>query len=304
MQGDIPRELEHWVARWVRDRVSRLGYSEYDSVKCGRNVERAAARMGWKSVDDLTPSSCVEWLQGLAAEGKARGTMRNLMGAVRSLGDFLVEREVWDDNRLEHVRTPKVRAAHRGPGARAFTAEEVKRLIAVADRQERTDQRASKYGPLRSTLYRFLFETGLRYSEAMSVRVRDINERDRVLIVRADKSERADKVPLGPGTLEVLRRWIDWNELEDADPVFKKKVSHRTLTRDMERADIPRRDENGQGGQWHCFRKGIVTHHLRNGVDIKAVQKLARHATVQTTLNFYYQLKDHEARIAVDNGVL
>lgn len=83
-----------------------------------------------------------------------------------------------------------------------------------------------------------------------------------------------------------------------------KGVSHRTLTRDMERAGIPRRDENGQGGQWHCFRKGIVTHHLRNGVDIKAVQKLARHATVQTTLNFYYQLRDHEARAAVDGGVV
>ena len=301
---DIPRELDYWLKRWKRDRVSRLGLSEYDTNKCVRIVQRAAELMEWKTIDDLTPSACVAWLQNLAQNGNARGTLRNGMGAVRSLGHYLVQVEVWELNRLESVQTPKVRAAHRGPGARAFTVDEVRRLIKVADHLERTDQRAAKFGPLRSTLYRFLFETGLRYSEAMAVRVKDIDEANRTLTVQRDKSERGDTVPLGPETMRILLRWIAIRELVDNDLLFEKQVSHRTLTRDMERAGIPRRDEKGQGGQWHCFRKGIVTHHLRNGVDIKKVQKLARHATVQTTLNFYYQLKDHEAREPVDNGVL
>ena len=296
------KPLSPVVNDWRRDRVLRLRLDPYDSDKCARIVRNAATLMEWEWVEDLTAPNCVSWLQQLARDGLSRGTMRNRMGAIRGLGSYLVQVGEWVTNPLADVKTPKVRAATRGPGARAFTPKEVRSLIEAASVLERTHANARKFGPLRSTLYRVLFETGLRYGEAMALEVRDIDF-DRLWIsVRQDKSRRGEGVPIGEGTAVCLRRYIDAVGLSGSDRVFRA-VSHRTLTRDMERAGVPRRVD-GQGGQWHCFRKGIVTHHLKNGVDLKAVQKLARHASAQTTLNFYYQLKDSEARRAVDGGVL
>jgi len=291
------------VPKWVKDRIERLKLDRTDSEKCGRIVLAAAEMMGWETTDDITPKSCVAWLNRRSTEDNvSAGTMRNQMGALRSLGHYLVQIEHWTENPLESVQTPKVRSKERGPGARAFSVAEVRKLIAVADHLERTDHRTAKFGKLRSTFYRFLFETGLRYGEATSLLAGDVDVGNRLVRVRDDKAGRGESVPIGPELMRVLCRWIDDQELDGDDRLFRS-VSHRTLTADMKRAGIPRRVD-GQGGQWHCFRKGIVTHYLQNGVDIKAVQKLARHATVQTTLNFYYQLKDHEARAAVDGGVV
>ena len=182
------------------------------------------------------------------------------------------------------------------PGARAFSVDEVKALIEAAQHMERTSGRAGKYGPNRSTLYLFLAHTGLRYGEATRLEWKVIDLANRRLRVRDDKAGRGDHIPIHDEVCEALA------ELRAANPadirVFRK-VSHHTLTADMERAKVPRRVD-GQGGQWHCFRKMSVTERLRRGADPDHVRRLARHQNLSLTMGTYNQLADEELRGAVE----
>jgi len=299
-------QVAMWLERAIPDfegyRVQVLRLDPYNCRKGSFVIEAAAELMNWRSTNDLTPPACVEWLGKLGAAGLSGATMRNRMSQIRAMGKWLVQVGEWDANPLREVQTAKVRMSDKGAGARAFTRDEVKRLIEAARVAEGSHAAARRFGACRSTLYHTLFETGLRYGEAMGLRVCDVDLAGRVIRVVKDKAGRGDRIPIGPGTAAVLAAWIADRGLTGRDPVFLR-VSHRTLVRDMKRAGIPR-EVAGQAGQWHCFRKGIVTHYLRNGADLKTVQKLARHASAKTTLDHYYQLDDGAVRATIGSGAL
>lgn len=294
--------LTNAIPNFEAYRVKVLRLDELNCRKGSYVIEAASDLMSWRLTDDLTPPACVDWLGRLGDLGMSGATMRNRMSHVRSLGKWLVQVGEWPANPLREVQTPKVRASEKGQGARAFSVDEVRRLVAAAKVAERSHRGAMRFGACRSTLYHTLFETGLRYGEAMSLRVSDLDLGSGVLRVVKDKGRRGDRIPIGRGTVAVLSAWITDRGLRGDDPVFLK-VSHRTLMRDMQRAGIPRR-VGGLGGQWHCFRKGIVTHYLRNGADLKVVQALARHKSAKTTLDHYYQLDDGALRRTVGAGAL
>ena len=272
-----------------------------DSAKCASIAREASERMGWRTTKDLTAPSCVRWLQGLADRGLMGGTLRNRLSVMRGFGRYLVEIGEWSSNPLREVRSPRVRARERGEGARAFEPEEVKRLIEAARVAEKAHLNARRFGSCRSTLYRTLWDTGLRYTEAMRLRVRYADLDGLRIRVKGDKSGRGDTIPITSSLADVLNAWIQDRELEANDPLFVR-VSHRTLVRDMERAGVPR-EVNDARGQWHCFRKGIITYHLRQGLDLKVVQEHARHASSVTTLNHYYRLQREQLTAPVDNGL-
>lgn len=83
-----------------------------------------------------------------------------------------------------------------------------------------------------------------------------------------------------------------------AEGVFRK-VSHHTLTADMDRAKVPRRVD-GQGGQWHAFRKMSITERLRRGADPEMVRRLARHQNISLTTGTYNQRSTDELRDAME----
>lgn len=295
------RLLRPTIEEWEVDRVVRQRLDARDSAKCASIVRNAAQMMGWRWTDDLTAPACIQWTRRLSEQGLSGATVRNRLSVIRSLGRYLVAIGEWKQSPLRDVQAPRVRASDRGEGAYPFSPEEVTRLIRAARAAEEASYNARRFGACRSTLYRALWDTGLRYGEAMRLQVRYV-DLDRLWItVKDDKAGRGDRIPISESLASVLADWISERELEPRDRLFLK-VSHRTLVKDMHRAGIPRYVGEA-GGQWHRFRKGIVTHYLRSGVDVKVVQRLARHASAKTTLDHYYRITDEALRAPIDSGL-
>ncbi|MCA9629127.1 MAG: site-specific integrase, partial [Myxococcales bacterium] len=130
----------------------------------------------------------------------------------------------------------------------------------------------------------------------------------RTLTVRFDKAGRSDTIPLHAEAIAALlnlRRWREEHDMLGANVFFK--VSHNTLSADMGRAGVPRK-VNGQGGQWHCFRKAMTTAALASGADPLAVSKAMRHANL-SQLSVYDQRGVEAMRSVMDsvapfNGIL
>lgn len=220
-------------------------------------------------------------------------------------GNFLKQRGHWKTNPLKDIPIPRAKAKDRGPGPRAFTTDEVRRLIARAQAMEAATKTAGKYGANRSTLYLFLAHTGLRYGEACRLRWKNIDLEAGTLQVREDKAGRGDWIPLHPEVVEALRSL----RREGKGPSGARRnrehgdvfwaVSKNTLVGDMDAANVPR-SVDGKSGQWHCFRKLSVTERLRAGAKPTDVQRLARHKNLELTLGTYNQLEVEELRAAVE----
>ena len=104
-----------------------------------------------------------------------------------------------------------------------------------------------------------LYGSGLRLSEALALRVKDIDFERRELTMRRGKGAK-DRVTMLPDSL---------------GPV---------LVRQLKRAGIAKR------ASCHTFRHSFATHLLESGYDIRTVQELLGHRDVSTTMQYTHVL--------------
>ncbi len=133
-----------------------------------------------------------------------------------------------------------------------------------------------------------LYGTGLRIDEALALEVSDIDGARGVLRVRHGKGNRAREVKLSSGLYEELRTY--WARERPPRPYLF--VSRRTGGRLP--ADTVRRAFAMAGEQAgitkpvlpHVLRHSYATHLLDAGTDVRVIQALLGHRSVQTTMRY------------------
>ncbi len=71
------------------------------------------------------------------------------------------------------------------------------------------------------------------------------------------------------------------------------------LQHDLKSAGIPYVDPDGHYADFHALRNTIITNLMKNGVNPKTPQSLARHSTIELTLNVYTSLTVHDQAAAL-----
>lgn len=268
------------LSEWA-DELERLGRTPAHRRKSVRAVGELLEFACVEDPAEIRPRTVAKWLASRRWSAK---TQRNKLSAVSAWGGFLEFLEV-GRNPARGVRTPRPVS---GTGADTLTLEEIRRLLDVARRRERTpDGRRTRFGPLASTVYLFAVSTGLRRSEIAAQRWRDIDLGACVLQVSADKSRRRDSIPLPAETVSLLRAWSEWSS---GELVFPEVPSDHTLRRDLEAAGI-----SGSGG-WHRFRKAAITLRAQRWGDYRELVRFARHRDASTTLRSYDRIRTEELR--------
>lgn len=238
--GDVAESIEALADEWHTHRMTWEGLDKIEAGKSVRAVKLLALELGWRGPHDVQRPGVLDWLMKYIASGHSRVTAKKVQSRVKLFGDWLVTRNLLDINPLASIRMPRVKKCERGPGARAFTVDEVRRLILAAEHMEATRGQAGKFGPNRSVLYCFFALTGLRYSEAMRLTWADLDEPGRALTITRDKAGRGDVVPVHLEAMEAMRQLRAFTKGGRGDRIFRM-VSHHTLTADMKRAGVPRR---------------------------------------------------------------
>ncbi|MGH3417947.1 MAG: tyrosine-type recombinase/integrase, partial [Actinocrinis sp.] len=171
----------------------------------------------------------------------------------------------------------RVKAQHRPPPY-VFSDEEIRRLFCAIDSQPLSED--SNRALVDPVLFRVLYATGLRISEALNLRLRDVDPARATLEVRDSKNRENRIVPITrrlAGTLQAYIAAAHPNP-EPADHLFHtgdparpadKSTIYNRLRRYLADADIPH------------FRGGPHVHSLRHGF---AVQNLRRWASGGTDL--------------------
>lgn len=221
-----------------------------------------------KSPEQLGTEQLKAFLLHLARERKAGpSTAHVYLAALTFLYRYVLRMPgVVDD--LPYPRVP-----HKLPDV--LSREEVAQLLASV--------RSLKLRTILTTAY----AAGLRISEALRLRVADVDSQRMVLHIRGAKQAKDRLVLLSPHLLAMLRQY--WVETKAHGPLLFPGRSGRPVHIDVIRRAF-RATVDGLGLQkrvtLHSLRHGFATHLLEDGTDIRVIQSLLGHANLQTTAHY------------------
>lgn len=176
--------------------------------------------------------------------------------------------------------------------AEILTTAEVDQLVAAASSRSATGLRAR-------ALILVMHRAGLRISEALALRPKDI-DRDRCTIrVLYGKGNQARTVALDPGACAAVARWLDHRHrhgLNGRHPLFctlqgqplHAQQVRTTLARLAARAGIEKRVHP------HALRHAHAAHLDRSGVPVTTIQAQLGHASLGVTTRYLAGLGTEE----------
>lgn len=227
-----------------------------------------------QSPEQLNTEQIQAWLLHLERERHLCWSSLNI--AVSGLRFFYFDTLGWEPVRLE---IPRRKAQSRLP--EVLSREEVDQLISgVSNIKHRT-------------LLMTIYAAGLRVSEAVRLRVRDIDSARMTIRVEQGKGHKDRYTILSPRLLDGLRQY--WKQFRPEEYLFEGSDANRPLdvtaaqkvyNRAKQRAGIRK------GAGVHTLRHCFATHLLEAGVDLRTIQTLLGHNAISTTMR-YLQIRQH-----------
>jgi site-specific recombinase XerD len=133
-----------------------------------------------------------------------------------------------------------------------------------------------------------LYGTGLRIEEALALEVSDIDGARGVLRVLHGKGDRAREVGLSPALYQWLRRY--WDRERPPQPyLFASRRTGRPPTQAAVRRALALAAEQAGITKTvtpHVLRHSYATHLLDAGTDVRVIQALLGHRSLQTTMRY------------------
>jgi integrase/recombinase XerD len=141
--------------------------------------------------------------------------------------------------------------------------------------------------PKLRTILTVAYAAGLRISEALKLRVADVDSKRMVIHIRGAKQGKDRFVLMSPRLLIALREY--WAAERPKGPLLFPgrhgrpvhiDVMRRALWATVDELDLPKRVT------LHSFRHGFATHLLEEGADIRVIQALLGHSHLATTAHY------------------
>jgi len=221
-----------------------------------------------KSPHRLGPEEIRSYQIYLAKERKVGISSRTV--AVSALR-FLYHVTLKQDRIIEMIPFPK----QEYPLPVIVSPEEVLRLLEAAP--------SLTHQVIFSTMY----GTGLRVSEALHLRVADLDSQRMMIRIEQGKGHRDRYVPLSPKLLELLRTY--WRKLRPQPWLFPGQFPNQPLRREAVSDAIARASERAGLKKHispHSLRHAYAVHLLEAGTDIRKIQLLLGHRSLSTTARY------------------
>ena len=231
------------------------------------------------------------FIQTLSKEGKSSRTQARMRSSLRTFFIFLKEEELIDISPIEGIATPQLERKL----PIYLSIPEMNSLLAAIDRSRSQGERDN-------AIVETLYACGLRVSELIGLRMRDIYRKDEVLrIIGKGNKERV--VPIYEKALKALDIYI--NEVRVHIKPKKGFEDHVFLNQrgsSLSRVYIFKmisslaslagiKKKIGP----HTIRHTFATHLIQNNADIRVIQVLLGHESITTT-EIYTHLEQNHLR--------
>jgi len=246
---------------------------------------------------DLDAITCRSYLASLHGRNDAV-TIGRKLSSLRAFFRFLVRRRLVPQSPVAALRAPK--RARRVP---AFLGkDDVSRLLDGArPAAEKPAEAALRRRD--EALLEVIYGAGLRVSEACNLDLGDLTTDDAraEVTVRQGKGRKDRIVPIGrkataavSAYLRHRATWMAQAPRGDAHALFVTPRGRRLDPRSVRRLLSKREVATGvRQVSPHALRHSFATHLLGEGADLRAIQELLGHASLQTTQRYAHVNIDH-----------
>jgi integrase/recombinase XerD len=287
-------DLATWVDAYLDHLRVERALALYTLEAYGHDLAKLVAHaesLGVTTVEGLDPSMIGTYLVSLGKDGIGASSAARHLSAVRGFIRFLLRERCIERDPCALVERPRV--GRRLPKVLSF--QEIELLL-----------EAPEQGTFRGTrdraLLHVMYAAGLRVSEAVGLKVADI-ERRKGIVMAFGKGGKRRLVPLGEPALAAVDAYL---ELRSAHPcclatsalflsprggALTRQAVWKMLTAYARGVGIAKPSSP------HKLRHSFATHLLEGGADLRSVQALLGHANVVTT-EIYTHLADDHVRAA------
>jgi len=173
-------------------------------------------------------------------------------------------------------------------------------------------------GEERAYLYLLTYETGLRWKEDRSLTISSFDFTGTTVTVRSSRTKNKKKavLPLQSETCKGLQALLENKERDErAFPLPGGKKGAKMIRKDLaaarktwlaerekpsqEEPDFLKYETDEGTADFHALRHGFITNLVLSGLQPAQVQKLARHASIETTMKYYTHIGVNDDKRAI-----
>lgn len=213
-------------------------------------------------------------------------TIAKDISALHSFGNFMVRKQIWDENITLLLERPKQIKAL----PKVLSENQVETLLGSIDLSD-------DYGKRDDALFELIYSCGLRISEVCGLLMENVHFEEQILLVRG-KGNKERIVPFGGEAKEKLEfyvkqirpKFVKENKVPEVFVSYKgEPISRQGVWKRFKEMKI----NSGIDSKIHTLRHSFATHLISHGADLRAVQELLGHSDLATT-QIYTHIEDKQ----------
>lgn len=230
-----------------------------------RTIELVSSRIG-KNIDDITETD----LKNYIIQGNNRSiSTSSQMGIINAFKVYFKEvKKIKFDSEI----LPRPKVYTRQPDI--LSIEEMQKIISCT------------LNIKHKAVIVLMYSCALRVSEVINLRIEDIDSENHKLNIRSSKGQIDRIVMLDDKLLNILREY--WLQYKTKEYIFEGNKGDKysinsiqnIIKQKAKMAGIKKKISS------HSMRHSCLTQLIKNGVDLRKVQKIAGHKNINTTANY------------------
>ena len=297
IEKNIPTIEQAWewyydekVAQGIADMTRQTYYYAYKAYITYHGFDPAET-----PISEMTQATMYKWMNHMRNEELSDYSIRHYIGNLRSFLNWCM-----DDTR-NYIEPYKIKMAKpQEAKLKVYTDDELYALLV-------RPSNSSTFVEWRTwAIVNFILGTGARAGTVVSLRVEDINFKNKEIYYRHLKNKKAQTVPLSSGLENVLREYIKmWRDNPESylfpnvgDEPLRVEALHAAYARYCKNRDVEQTNI-------HALRHTFAREWVRNNGNIFALQRILGHSALDMTRRYVALFgedlkKDYESFSALD----
>ncbi len=283
---------ESVVNRFLEMMSAERGAAQNTLEAYGRDVFQFLEYCGNVSLKNISADDIADFVQYLSKkEQLSSKTVARKISAVREFFKFLYTDKIIKENPAADVQTPK----QQKPLPKFLTPDEIKQLIQAAMEGKTPAERRM------CVMLELMYACGLRVSELVSLPENCINFDKRQIFIKG-KGSKERIVPIAPQAIEAIFDYLSYRDYfikEGRKSIWlfpSKSSASGHITRDTFFKHLKEIAVSAgispQKVTPHVLRHSFATHLLNHDVDLRSVQKMLGHESINTTEIYTHIISD------------
>ena len=288
-----PSTLEESLQAFLEYLAVEKGLSQNTRLSYTRDIQKLFEFLGGQGLDGskVKETDLVKFIHFQSRLGLSARSLARLISSLKSYYAFLLLEKAIHQNPTANLSAPKIWFSL----PKFLTVKEVEKLL------EQPDEKNPR-GCRDKAMLELLYATGLRVSELVTLKKKDVNLESSFLICKG-KGGKERIVPLGNSASRAVRKYLSESRFKllkkDSEVLFLTSRGN-TFTRQGFWKVLKLYGQQAglkQKISPHVLRHTFATHLLERGADLRSVQLMLGHSQITTTQIYTHVTRKHLRRV-------